>query len=50
MSERVLFGSDWPHGEGLAEPTSFVDELREFSPAKVSLIMRDNCLELLRAA
>ena len=26
-AERVLFGSDWPHAEGLAEPASFIDDL-----------------------
>jgi predicted TIM-barrel fold metal-dependent hydrolase len=45
--ERVLFGSDWPHGEGLAEPRSFVDELTDFSPDEVWRIMHDNCAELL---
>ena len=25
--DRVPFGSDYPHPEGLAEPTSFVDHL-----------------------
>jgi predicted TIM-barrel fold metal-dependent hydrolase len=25
--ERILFGSDWPHGEGLAEPLTFSKEL-----------------------
>ena len=25
--EQILFGSDWPHGEGLAEPLQFVKEL-----------------------
>jgi predicted TIM-barrel fold metal-dependent hydrolase len=45
--EQVLFGSDWPHGEGLAEPASFVDELTEFSPDEVQRIMRDNCRELI---
>jgi predicted TIM-barrel fold metal-dependent hydrolase len=45
---RVLFGSDWPHGEGLADPASFVDELSAFNPEEVSRIMGDNCLELLR--
>ena len=48
--ERVLFGSDWPHGEGLAEPASFVDELTEFSPDEVQRIMRDNCAELVGLA
>ena len=27
-ADRVLFGSDYPHPEGLAEPLSFVDEPR----------------------
>jgi predicted TIM-barrel fold metal-dependent hydrolase len=48
--ERVLFGSDWPHGEGLAEPLSFADELVGFSPDEVWRIMHDNCAELLGAA
>jgi predicted TIM-barrel fold metal-dependent hydrolase len=46
--ERVLFGSDWPHGEGLAEPASFTDELTAFSPDEVHRIMRANCAELVR--
>jgi predicted TIM-barrel fold metal-dependent hydrolase len=45
---HVLFGSDWPHGEGLAEPASFVDELSEFAPDEVERIMRTNCAELVR--
>jgi predicted TIM-barrel fold metal-dependent hydrolase len=47
--ERVLFGSDWPHGEGLARPTDFAKELQSFSDDDVRRIMRDNCLELLGA-
>ncbi|HWS46010.1 MAG TPA: amidohydrolase family protein [Acidimicrobiia bacterium] len=45
--ERVLFGSDWPHGEGLADPASFTNELTDFTPAEVQRIMRDNCAELV---
>jgi predicted TIM-barrel fold metal-dependent hydrolase len=45
--ERVLFGSDWPHGEGLAEPLDFVKELDAFEPPEVRKIMRDNALDLL---
>jgi predicted TIM-barrel fold metal-dependent hydrolase len=45
--ERILFGSDWPHGEGLAEPTDFAKELSGFDDAEVRRIMRDNALEFL---
>jgi predicted TIM-barrel fold metal-dependent hydrolase len=46
--ERVLFGSDWPHGEGLAEPTGFVKELHAFTDDEIRRVMRENALELLR--
>lgn len=45
--ERILFGSDWPHGEGVAEPLDFTKELSAFDEAEVRRIMRENCLELL---
>jgi predicted TIM-barrel fold metal-dependent hydrolase len=45
--ERILFGSDWPHGEGLAEPLDFAKELAGFDEAAVRKIMRDNALDLL---
>ncbi len=48
-TERMLFGSDWPHGEGLAEPVSFEKELDGFDDAAIKRIMRDNVLELLGA-
>jgi predicted TIM-barrel fold metal-dependent hydrolase len=44
---QVLFGSDWPHGEGLADPVSFTDELTDFAPDEVRRIMRENCAELV---
>jgi predicted TIM-barrel fold metal-dependent hydrolase len=28
--DHILFGSDWPHAEGLADPRSFADDLRAF--------------------
>ena len=46
-TERVLFGSDWPHGEGLAEPTDFVKELHAFSDAEIEQVMRTNALDYL---
>ena len=48
--ERVLFGSDWPHGEGLADPASFAEELDAFTPDEVQRIMRANCAELVGLA
>lgn len=47
-ADHVLFGSDWPHAEGLAEPRSFVDDLVGFSDEEVRLIMRDNAEALAR--
>lgn len=45
--ERILFGSDWPHGEGVAQPLDFVKELDGFTADEVQRIMRENCLDLL---
>ena len=45
--DKVLFGSDWPHGEGLASPMQFTRELDGFSDADVRKIMRDNVRQLL---
>jgi predicted TIM-barrel fold metal-dependent hydrolase len=45
--ERILFGSDWPHGEGVAQPLDFTKELGAFDEAATQRIMRDNCVELL---
>lgn len=45
--EHILFGSDWPHGEGLAEPLAFEKELGAFDAHAKRRIMRENCLELL---
>ena len=48
--DRVLFGSDYPHAEGLAVPNSFADDLHGFTDAEVKTIMRDNAYELIGAA
>jgi predicted TIM-barrel fold metal-dependent hydrolase len=45
--ERIMFGSDWPHGEGLADPLSFEEVLAPFGADAKRRILRDNCLELL---
>ena len=48
--ERILFGSDWPHGEGVAQPLDFLKELAAFDEPAVRRIMHDNCVELLGSA
>ena len=45
-SDHILFGSDYPHAEGLADPVSFVNDLGGFSKDEVQLIMRDNATAL----
>jgi hypothetical protein len=42
----MIFGSDYPHAEGLADPKSFVDDLPNFSAGDVRLVMRENALAL----
>ncbi len=48
--DKILFGSDWPHGEGLADPTTFtadIPQFPEFSLEDTRKVMRDNALDLL---
>ena len=47
--ERTLFGSDWPHAEGIAEPISYADAIAGLGDAAVHRIMRDNFRELTRS-
>ena len=47
-ADHVLFGSDYPHAEGLAEPTDFVYDLKGFSKDEIRLAMRENGLGLAR--
>jgi predicted TIM-barrel fold metal-dependent hydrolase len=44
--ERVIFGSDWPHIEGMPEPLDYLEELAAFDDKSVRLIVRDNAREL----
>jgi predicted TIM-barrel fold metal-dependent hydrolase len=45
-ANRMIFGSDYPHAEGLADPLAFVDDLPGFSDDEIRLVMRENGLEL----
>jgi predicted TIM-barrel fold metal-dependent hydrolase len=45
-ADRVIFGSDWPHIEGMPEPLHYVKELQGFDAATQQRILRDNAAEL----
>ena len=45
--DKVLFGSDWPHGEALADPLSFTGELEGLSEGDVRKVMRENAVTFL---
>ncbi len=41
-TDRVIFGSDWPHIEGMPRPLDYVAELKEFNDVDRRRILRDN--------
>jgi predicted TIM-barrel fold metal-dependent hydrolase len=45
-AERVIFGSDWPHIEGMPRPLDYVAELKAFDDDARRRILRDNAREL----
>ena len=47
-ADQVLFGSDFPHAEGLAEPAEFGDKLVGLSERDIRKVMRDNAAQLLK--
>jgi len=50
--DHILFGSDWPHAEGLADPRTFADDLRRcaFTEDEIRTVMRDNGRRLTESA
>ena len=46
-ADRVLFGSDYPHPEGMADPVSFVDELGSLDHETVAKVMGGNLNRLM---
>ncbi len=44
--ERILFGSDWPHAEGFADPKQYFEYLVTLSADDQCRIMRDNARDL----
>ena len=45
-ADRVLFGSDWPHIEGMPQPLDYLSELKLLSDADQRKITFDNVTEL----
>lgn len=46
-ADRVLFGSDWPHPEGMADPITFVDDLAGLAPEDIRKVMGGNLARLM---
>jgi predicted TIM-barrel fold metal-dependent hydrolase len=47
--ERVLFGSDYPHPEGLADPLAYVDHIGKLSEQDQAKVMGGNLARLIAA-
>jgi predicted TIM-barrel fold metal-dependent hydrolase len=47
-ASKMLFGSDWPHAEGLATPGEFLDEIPNFDATERAGVMGGNLAALLR--
>jgi predicted TIM-barrel fold metal-dependent hydrolase len=45
-ADRVVFGSDWPHIEGMPQPLDYVEELEQFNDADRRKILLTNAEEL----
>jgi predicted TIM-barrel fold metal-dependent hydrolase len=48
--DHVIFGSDYPHVEGLADPLSWADELHGLSNEDLRKVMGGNMIELMGLA
>ena len=48
-ADRVIFGSDWPHIEGMPQPLDYLEELDAFSERDRRAIMHDNAVMLNEA-
>ena len=49
-ADNVLFGSDYPHPEGMSDPLSFVDDLEGLSHEEVAKVMGGNLGRLMNVA
>jgi predicted TIM-barrel fold metal-dependent hydrolase len=49
-ADRVIFGSDYPHPEGLAHPDDYLEQLKDLPAADVARIMGGNLADAVRFA
>ncbi|MCU1353770.1 MAG: amidohydrolase 2 [Acidimicrobiales bacterium] len=49
-ADNVLFGSDYPHPEGMADPLAFVDDLAGLPDDQVAKVMGGNLARLMKVA
>ena len=47
-TDCLVFGSDFPHSEGLPDPVQYAKTLEDLDPATVQTLMRDNLARFLR--
>jgi predicted TIM-barrel fold metal-dependent hydrolase len=47
---QVLYGSDWPHPEGVPQPLDMVSDLAGLRDDEVRLVAHDNAARLLKLA
>ncbi|GAB89548.1 amidohydrolase family protein [Gordonia rhizosphera] len=47
-TDRVVFGSDWPHPEGLKDPITFIDDLKGLPEEDIARIMGGNMMQLMK--
>lgn len=46
-ADRIVYGSDWPHPEGLPEPLDVLEEIGAVTTDELRLILHDNSASLL---
>jgi len=46
-ADRVCFGSDYPHPEGMAEPLDFVDQVAYLDAPEIKKVMSENMFDLV---
>jgi len=45
--ERILFGSDYPHPEGVAHPLDYLDDFRDYKKDEIEKVFSTNLKQLL---